>query len=82
VFEPGCVPSLAVTVNGEVLSIEDVATQSTKKSVPAGDGTTMEVTWQLFAPGIGPYVEIETGDPHSSRYLCSMLSARFFKLHH
>eukprot|EP00884_Botryococcus_braunii_P019995 jgi/Botrbrau1/667/Bobra.0161s0051.1 len=52
--------SITVTVNGEVLSIEDVASQSTKRSVPTGDGTTMDVTWQLFAPGIGPFVEIET----------------------
>lgn len=52
----------AVSVNGEVLAIEDAVTQSTKRSIPTGDGTTMQVTWKLFAPGIGPFVEVETGE--------------------
>lgn len=48
-------------VNGELLKIEDLATQSTKRIVPAAE-SSMEVTWQLFAPGMGPYVEIRTGE--------------------
>eukprot|EP00884_Botryococcus_braunii_P020029 jgi/Botrbrau1/670/Bobra.0161s0053.2 len=51
---------ISVAVNGEVLKIEDAVTQSTKRSIPAGDGTMMEVNWQRFAPGIGPMVEIST----------------------
>lgn len=57
-------------MNGEVLAIEDAATQSTKRSIATGDGTTMEVTWQLFAPGIGPFVEIETGELHFISITC------------
>jgi hypothetical protein len=52
----------AVNVNGKILKIEDAATQSTLQKISVGDGTIMQVHWQLFAPGIGPYVEIETGN--------------------
>jgi hypothetical protein len=51
----------AVSVNGQVLEIEDSAAKSTKRSIKLEDGSSLEVEWQLYAPEIGPYVLIRTG---------------------
>lgn len=76
-------------MNGELLKIEDSETQSTRRSVPAAQGS-LDVNWQLFAPDMGPYVEIRTGEhpspsspldnvrtPHKSPYRYCLLMISF-----
>jgi hypothetical protein len=60
VTEGSCV-AFAVSVNGQVLEIEDSATKSTKRSIKLEDGSSLEVEWQLYASEIGPYVLIRSG---------------------
>lgn len=48
-------------VNGEVLAIENPKSQTTNRILPVEDGSVVTVSWQKFAPGIGPFVNIRTG---------------------